>query len=185
MDWRLRLNAVLSPLLLREDGARSGDKVVATEDLYNPETQELLFKRDGVYTIKYLYPSDAPEGFILNSLQGDWFVGFDPTYGGADHFRVADDWEEEAVTIEDKLGELGSVPYDIMTILNQYRTASRTGIINELIARYGITNKQKKVELNKAVTKALSLLLDTGKLEPGKKVGWYKLSPIGKVEMSE
>jgi len=151
-----------------------GDYLIPIINGFEPEdqVQEVpLFIKDKTYEILEV----KPPGVVIESEKGNWWLDFSEGLGK--FFRV------KQLTSEEQLGELESLPYEIMKLLNEYGDVPRSRIITAVIQMSAVTDSSEVKALRNNIIKAIGLLFRAGKIQQSEKVGIYKLTPEGLQEM--
>lgn len=153
-----------------------GDYLIPITNGFEPEdqVQEVpLFIKDKTYKILEV----KPPGVVIESEKGNWWLDFSEGLGK--FFRV------KQLTSEEQLGELESLPYEIMKLLNEHGDVPRSRIITAMIQMNAVTAPSAVKALRANVIKAIGLLFQTNKIQQSEKVGIYKLTPEGLKDMWE
>jgi len=153
-----------------------GDYLIPITNGFEPEdqVQEVpLFIKDKTYEILEV----KPPGVVIESEKGNWWLDFSEGLGK--FFRL------KQLNTEEQLGELESLPYEIMKLLNTHGEIPRSRIITAITQMNSVTDKVNVSALRNKIIKAIGLLFQSGKIQQSEKVGIYKLTPEGLKEMWE
>lgn len=170
----LKLTSSQKPLtaeMIQKGLLKPGDYLVPRETLRDIYQNNKGFIKGKIYEVKSI---EGDNVFLLseNGLRG---IHFKDAEGGAQWFDVIE------LTPEEEMGVLGSIPRDILILLNNYSQATRNSLAEELAIKYGIRDKDKKDQLKESVVKALSILQKEGYVETGRTIGAFKITTQGRM----
>lgn len=178
MKWRDVMKVTADRTLTMNDlkSIRVGDYLVPVVEGFDPQDTEKtvpLFKQGKPYEVLEV----TLPGIVIESEKGNWWVDFSQGFGK--FFTL------KKLNNDEKLGLLGSLPFEIMKLLSEHGSIFRTRIITAIMQIYYTDDTVEMKELRDDTINSISLLLRTGKIEYGDTVGLYKLTPEGLKEMWE
>jgi hypothetical protein len=138
-NWRNKLRILASEDIpftleqLQNNLVNVGDYLTPIDDIYDQKSKKAKFLKNNYYEIE----SITGNGVVLISEIGPHHIHFDSPDGGAQWFLVS------KLTNDERLGLLGTIPLDILKILNTYKHTTINGILKELEMEYSLPEKNK------------------------------------------
>lgn len=177
-NWRDTLIITADRTLTESDvtSLKVGDYLTPIVTGFDPEDKEKtepLFVQGEAYAILEV----RPPGIVLDSAKGNWWLDFSEGYG--QFFTL------KQLSKDEELGKLEAIPYEIMKILAEYGEVPRTRIVAAIIQANYVTDPGEAKKLRADVSLSIRLLLDSGIIRRGEKVGMYSLTPEGLKDMWE
>jgi hypothetical protein len=180
-DWRKKLLKVFAsdiPFTLEQLQSNSiniGDYLTPIDDIYDLKTKKVKFLKNNYYEVT----SIINNGVVLSSEEGPHHIHFNTPDGGGQWFLVS------KLSNDERLGILGSIPFDILKVLNTYKYSTINGILKELEMKYSLPEKSKiRKELRNNIMKSLLLLRNEEYIEPANFAGSYKITLRGRAVLA-
>ena len=124
--------------MLKKGELKVGDSVLSTINYTDPKTGKQVFVDGEEYPVTEIFPPANPEGYVLNSEVGRWWLYFREGGGGGLFEKVTEKTEE------DELGDYGTTCFDILRLVSKKIGIKRREIVEFLSYTMGADTKGRR-----------------------------------------
>jgi hypothetical protein len=139
--------------MLKAGELSRGDLVISTITFVSKKYNKTVVQEGNSYKVDEIFPIDNPEGFVIISDIGRWYINFSVPNDGDSKFEKV-----ISRTEHDELSDLGIVPVDILDLIMNKPGIKRNKIVEYLSNKLVSSSSQNINNFENQVLKVLYLL---------------------------
>ncbi len=156
---------IITGLMLQNKELVEGDVVISLVTYKDPRRNKIVVYENKQYNVAQV----VANGFVLDTEIGRWYFYFGKN-GGAQYFKKVIENESENIPVgplteEEKVGEMGTTPYDILNLILKKPGIKRKDIIDYLSYKAFAPDPKTRSRVRNSILEALRYLDTSGYVE--------------------